>query len=199
MSFFFLIFSSLAKSSVLFLSTSYSILSIPFSYFPLIAIALPPDSAQPPPRSWGDLVILCFILVSESSASDAGELVAYSVSSSAWTLCRAPFGFEMWPSSRYGVSWFISQHPTPPPVLPSQSPRCLRPPAVEVMSMVYEVEESVCSSHIELLTGGKVTSRQTALTCRSHHGVLRLKTYRTWKWTVSVKMYFVSDLRWKVW
>lgn len=114
------IFSGLVKSFVLFFSTSYSILSIPFPYFPVIAITLPPDSA---PRSWGDLVILFFILVSESSTSDAGELVAYSASSSAWTLHRMPFGFETWPSSQYRVSWFISQHPTPP--LPFSHPNHL--------------------------------------------------------------------------
>lgn len=39
--------------------------------------------------------------------------------------------------------------------------------------MPYEVEESVCSSQIELLAGGKVTFRQTALTCHSHYGAFR--------------------------
>lgn len=124
-------------------STQYSQILCSFSPCDCHHPSLPPSLTE------GISLYCAPYLGSESSASDAGELVAYIASSSAWTLGRMPFGFEMWLSSRYG--------PSPPPVLPSQSPRYRRPPAVEAMSMAYEVEESVCSSQIELLAGGKVT------------------------------------------
>lgn len=75
---------------------------------------------------------------------------------------------------------------------PSQSLRYLRPPAVEVMSMGYEVEGSVCSSQIELLAGGKVTFRQNA-----HMSLSPWRIYdQTWKWATVLNFFLCPDQKW---
>lgn len=80
------------------------------------------------------------------------------------------------------------------------------------MSLAYEVKESVCSSQIELLASGKVTFRQTAPTCRSHRGAVKMENVSHMKMNNSLgsffspsrlngnnSIYFVSDLSSKDW